>query len=417
MKQLLLALSLFAFSLSSYAQAFFSNTEFKLGEIGKLNENIIDLNLSNTTNETIHLLRFSKAEGMEVKTSGNSIAPGEASLIRVKINPKKTGKFDQNLGIFLSSNSEISTLSFSGEATNIPKNRLQACPSFKAQQVPVFHLDTFPKQELGEIKSAFIQLTNQETKSNPISLAVETKEEEIIAEKIRTPRNPKARPPRPPSAPRNKRVVRERKVPREEEKAPTREEESNEMALNNHLPNHIIFLIDVSNSMNEENKLSLLKASMIELLDLLRPEDHLSIITYAKESITLVESEPGIDKERIKTTISSIQADGRTQAVKGIRQALHVGEKNFIKNGNNQIYLATDGAFNIGQRNESLRNEIKSSAKNDLSISVLAIKNDLSNKASLKEIVRLGEGQIIRINHERDASKVSENVIEKSKVN
>jgi len=166
--------------------------------------------------------------------------------------------------------------------------------------------------------------------------------------------------------------------------------------------------------MREEEKMDLLKKAMIELLEPLRAKDYLSIVTYSGDATVVMKPTSAIKKEEIKTTINTISADGSTQAVKGIKKAIQVGKSNFIEGGNNQIILATDGAFDIGERNMSLRRKIKSTADNGLSITVLGIKNDKWTNKSLKEIVELGQGNLIKINNNRDASKVLIEIKKKS---
>jgi len=111
-------------------------------------------------------------------------------------------------------------------------------------------------------------------------------------------------------------------------------------------------------------------------------------------------------KDEIAKKIENLKADGSTNAVKGIKKAIQVGNNNFLEDGNNQIFLASDGAFNIGERNMSLRKKIKKTAEAGLTITVLGIKNDNWTNKSLKEIAALGEGDLIKIKSMKDASKV-----------
>jgi Ca-activated chloride channel family protein len=164
--------------------------------------------------------------------------------------------------------------------------------------------------------------------------------------------------------------------------------------------------------MRKEDKMELLKATMIELLNPLRKSDYLSIITYAGDARTLLKPTSGIEKEYIKTIIRKIEAEGSTQAVKGIKLALETGRSHFIEGGNNQIILATDGAFDIGGGNKSLRRKIKKSSETGLFLSVLGIKNEKWTNKSLKEIAQLGQGKLIRCNSLKDSQKVLEAVKE-----
>lgn len=121
-----------------------------------------------------------------------------------------------------------------------------------------------------------------------------------------------------------------------------------EIAMENLPTSNLVFLIDVSGSMYNQNKLPLLKSSMKLLVQQLRPQDQVAIVTYANNTRELLESTPGNEKTKIIEAIESLQASGGTAGGDGIQRAYKVAEKNFIKGGNNRIILATDGDFNIG---------------------------------------------------------------------
>jgi len=166
--------------------------------------------------------------------------------------------------------------------------------------------------------------------------------------------------------------------------------------------------------MENQNKLTLLKAAMKDLLQVLRPIDFLSIVIYSGEATTLLSPTSGVNKKEINFTIDQIRASGSTQAVKGIKRAMEIGQSSFISGGNNQIFLATDGEFKLGERNESTRELIHENASKGLNISVLAIKNNRWTNSSLKEIVKLGEGDFIRIQSKGNITQVVKTVKKQS---
>ena len=119
------------------------------------------------------------------------------------------------------------------------------------------------------------------------------------------------------------------------------------------LPNsNLVFLIDVSGSMSDENKLPLLKKSLNLLVDKLRSDDKVSIVTYAGSASVVLKPTSGNDKNAIKNAIENLSASGSTAGADGIILAYDLAEKNFIKNGNNRVVLATDGDFNVGLSSE-----------------------------------------------------------------
>ncbi len=112
--------------------------------------------------------------------------------------------------------------------------------------------------------------------------------------------------------------------------------------------NNIVFLIDVSGSMNSADKLPLVQASFSMLAENLNPGDRVSIVTYAGEDKIALEGAYGYEKKKIVGTIEDLSAGGSTAGSKGIRTAYQLAEKYFIEGGNNRVILATDGDFNVG---------------------------------------------------------------------
>jgi Mg-chelatase subunit ChlD len=176
----------------------------------------------------------------------------------------------------------------------------------------------------------------------------------------------------------------------------------------NYKANNVIFLIDASNSMNNDNKMELLQIAMTELLAPLRSTDYLSIVTYAGNARVLLPPTSGLEKDSIQKSIYNIQAEGSTQAVKGLNTAIDVGLSNFIEGGNNHIILATDGAFDIGERNTRLRERMEETAQKGLKITVVGIQNENYTNSSLKEIATLGDSEFIRIKKKNQSKRLLE---------
>ncbi|MBF6651565.1 hypothetical protein C3B47_01360 [Flavobacterium columnare] len=120
------------------------------------------------------------------------------------------------------------------------------------------------------------------------------------------------------------------------------------MDKNNLPPSNIVFLIDVSGSMEEENKLPLLKESMKILVKELRPQDKVSMVVYAGAAGMILPPTSGNEKNKIMNALDELTAGGSTAGGEGIELAYKIAEENFIKEGNNRIVLATDGDFNVG---------------------------------------------------------------------
>jgi Ca-activated chloride channel homolog len=111
---------------------------------------------------------------------------------------------------------------------------------------------------------------------------------------------------------------------------------------------NLVFLIDVSGSMGEENKLPLVKASLKLLTDQLRAIDKISMVVYAGNAGLVLPATSGTEKDKIKKAIDALESGGSTAGGEGIQLAYKTAQENFVKTGNNRVILCTDGDFNVG---------------------------------------------------------------------
>ena len=113
-------------------------------------------------------------------------------------------------------------------------------------------------------------------------------------------------------------------------------------------PNNLVFLLDVSGSMADADKLPLLKHAFSLLVEQLRPQDLVSIVVYAGAAGTVLPPTSGVDKTTILNTLARLEAGGSTAGGEGIRLAYDLARESFMEAGNNRVILATDGDFNVG---------------------------------------------------------------------
>ncbi len=114
-------------------------------------------------------------------------------------------------------------------------------------------------------------------------------------------------------------------------------------------PSNLVFLIDVSGSMSDENKLPLLKTSFKMLVEQLREQDRIAIVVYAGAAGLVLPSTSGAEKKTIIDALDKLEAGGSTAGGAGIKLAYAIAKENFQKEGNNRVILATDGDFNVGE--------------------------------------------------------------------
>jgi len=172
-------------------------------------------------------------------------------------------------------------------------------------------------------------------------------------------------------------------------------------------PSNIVFLIDISGSMDEENKLPLLQSSFKMLLGQLRPDDKVAIVTYANGTKVALPSTNVKDKEKIIKVLDNLYASGGTSGGRGIQLAYEQAQKSFIKNGNNRIILATDGDFNIGINNTTdLEKFIEKQRESGIYMSVLGFGMGNYRDDMAETIADKGNGNYAYIDNITEAKKV-----------
>jgi Ca-activated chloride channel homolog len=170
---------------------------------------------------------------------------------------------------------------------------------------------------------------------------------------------------------------------------------------------NLVFLIDVSGSMSDPNKLPLLKSAFGLLVKELRAQDHVAIVVYAGAAGLVLESTPGNRKETIMAAIDNLEAGGSTAGGAGLKLAYKEAEKNYVKGGNNRIILATDGDFNVGESSNGGMERLVED-KRDLGIFITVLGFGMGNvKDDKMEIIAdKGNGNYSYIDNLQEARKV-----------
>ena len=170
--------------------------------------------------------------------------------------------------------------------------------------------------------------------------------------------------------------------------------------------------------MNKPDCMQLLQAAMIELAKMARAEDRVTIITYANEAKIVLPSTSGNEHEKMITVIQQLKCGGKTEGGKAIQTAYKNAQENFIKDGMNQIIIATDGGFNGLSENEAeLMKLVSEKAKQEIKLSVLAFGQNRYGKAMITRLAKHGEGFYEFIANENDAQlKLTETIKLQSKI-
>lgn len=171
-------------------------------------------------------------------------------------------------------------------------------------------------------------------------------------------------------------------------------------------PANLVFLIDVSGSMNAPDKLPLLKSAFRLLLGKLRPEDKVSIVTYAGSAGTVLEPTPANEREKILNAIDTLQPGGSTAGAQGIEAAYNLARRAFISQGVNRVMLATDGDFNIGaSSDEDLKRLIEDRRRDGIYLSVLGFGQGNLSDSLMQTLAQNGNGTAAYIDTLAEAQK------------
>lgn len=172
-------------------------------------------------------------------------------------------------------------------------------------------------------------------------------------------------------------------------------------------PANLVFLVDVSGSMESPDKLPLLKSSLKLLVDEMRPVDRISLVTYASGTQVVLPPTSGEHKADIKAAIDALRAGGSTAGASGLQLAYSAAQKGFVKGGINRILLATDGDFNVGVSDDrQLRSMVEEKRKSGVSLSTLGFGTGNYNERMMEQLADVGDGAYSYIDNLMEGHKV-----------
>ncbi len=172
-------------------------------------------------------------------------------------------------------------------------------------------------------------------------------------------------------------------------------------------PGNLVFLIDVSGSMNSPDKLPLLKMALKMLANNLRSQDNIAIVVYAGAAGLVLESTSGNKKHLIISALDKLQAGGSTAGGEGIRLAYKIAKENFFKQGNNRVILATDGDFNVGASSDAEMVRLIEEKRNEgIFLTVLGFGTGNYKDSKMEKLADKGNGNYYYIDNLLEAKKV-----------
>ncbi|TBZ24683.1 vWA domain-containing protein [Rhizobium leguminosarum] len=169
---------------------------------------------------------------------------------------------------------------------------------------------------------------------------------------------------------------------------------------------NLVFLIDVSGSMDEPDKLPLLKSAFRLLVNKLKPDDTVSIVTYAGNAGTVLQPTRVAEKSKILSAIDGLEPGGSTGGAEGIEAAYNLAKQGFVKDGVNRVMLATDGDFNVGpSSDDDLKRIIEERRKDGIFLTVLGFGRGNLNDSLMQTLAQNGNGSAAYIDTLAEAQK------------
>lgn len=172
-------------------------------------------------------------------------------------------------------------------------------------------------------------------------------------------------------------------------------------------PANLVFLIDVSGSMDKPNRLPLVQAGLKLLADNLRPQDSVAIVVYGGTVGVLLQPTSGADKKKINDALDRLSPGGDTPGEAAIRMAYGLASRSFNRNGNNRVILATDGDFNVGESTEAaLEKLVAQQQQTGIYLTCLGLGMGNYKDSKLEALAKKGNGNFAYIDNLYEAEKV-----------
>lgn len=170
---------------------------------------------------------------------------------------------------------------------------------------------------------------------------------------------------------------------------------------------NLVFLIDVSGSMDMPNRLPLLKSAFRLLVNNLRDKDSVAIVVYGGVTGVMLNTTSGTEKEKILKALDELTPGGNTPGESGVKLAYSVARNHYIKGGNNRVILATDGDFNVGMKTEDELNElITSQRESGIYLTCLGVGMGNYKDSKIQTLAKKGNGNFAYLDNFKEAEKV-----------
>ncbi len=452
------------------SQVVFQKKKHDFGDVESYSLRFVDIVLENKSEKVEWVLSVKKPREVVYIVTKQKIEKDSSIVLRFQVNPKEKGRFSYLVEVYTSDKAEPTKIKLTGNliSTDGANNSFTDCPTFSNTpsetdafnfDLTVVTIDKETKKELSHSKVILIQngqavwekVTNKNGrvnekstlglsyfyashvgyspaelgayinfKRNFIVLELEKKEMEIID---------------PPFIDTSVLVVNEEEIIDEVVMEIEEELEETEIIVdtvpsvaitdpsfedlpsdnfdeNYFKPINVVFVLDVSSSMKQADKIELMKYALIQLAEMLRPQDQFGIVTYSTNTSVLLKPTSGDAFEEIKDEVSKLKAFGYTAGGEGIKLGYKTAYKSRIEGGTNLVIVITDGAFN--RNSDDYKKYIKKYKKKGILLSVVGVKNKAVDADKMKAVAILGGGDFISITKLVDAQNNLRQAIRKN---
>lgn len=440
-----------------FTQIVFDKVKYDFGVLEAYDDRFVDIKVRNVGVKKEYLLSVKKPLEVVYLVNGQFLEKDSSLIVRLQVNPKVKGRFSYDVDIYTSDKDVPTKIKLSGTMKDLPSDNMSAftsCPDFSSRpggrannfDLTIVTIDKDTKNPLSNSKVTLIQngqpvwalATDKNGKVKEEStlgfsyfyathdgyfpselgayinfqrnyIVMELQMDPAMCLPVPIENNPVIIDTIPMPLPF---IVIEENLEEDlnnEEPTPIVQEvpvafaslDKENFSDEYFKPVNVVFVLDISASMNQGDKMELMKYSLFQLVGMLRPQDKMGIVTYATDAQVLLEPTAGSDKERINAEVTALKAGGMTAGGEGIKLGYKQALKGKLPDGVNQIIVITDGAFN--RNSTDYKKYVKKYGKKGITMSVVGIMNKEVDEKEMREAAELGEGRYVPVHKLVDA--------------
>ncbi len=454
MQKILFLLAIFT-SLCTQAQTVFSTQNLDLGELYAGSERFGDILITNQGKQKAYILRVEKPTDVVYLASSDVLLPDSSFSFRLQVNPTKKGAFSYDVKVYTSDNMNPVNIRISGTVKELTENTmagLMSCPDFGSEpsrvqttELTIITVDENTRQPLAKSTVTIIRngtpagawITGKKGSFQQESIPgyfyffashdgyfpkeagvyVGPKIKEITIPLRMDPTmcipfpnpNPEPIPEEPQElTAETAEIIIDQQLDNQQSDSVIKQTipelaqlPPNSFESEHFKPVNVVFVLDVSSSMKLGEKMDLMKYSLNQLVDEMRPEDHISLVTYSDGASVLLAPTACTQQEAIKAKVAELKPHGMTAGGKGIKLGYKQALLQLSPDKANMVIIITDGAFN--KSSDDYQKTVRKYAKKGIIFSVVGIQNRPNDQRAMEEAAEFGKGRYIPINKLSDA--------------